>query len=109
MEYFIFHAANILCKVNNGYSTKNITIFTAKFFSDNFQHIPTSVLPEFRKKRQYVSSILSKNEVGRDGPYNRKIFRRVKKGCYIINPDLKVKISDEWLSLFNVQEDDKAP
>jgi hypothetical protein len=37
-----------------------------------------------------------KNEVHRDDPYNRKLFRRLKHGHYIINPQLAVWVEGAW-------------
>lgn len=51
-------------------------------FMEYIEIIPESILPPHRKKRQYVNSILSKNEVDRDDKYNRKLFKRVSRGCY---------------------------
>ena len=63
--------------------------FSSTDFVQVLDHFPASVLPERRKKRAYISSILSKNEVDRDDPYNRKLFRRIKRGHYIINPETR--------------------
>ncbi len=52
--------------------------------------LPNAVLPEYRRKRNYVNSILAKNEVNRDDPYNRKLFKRTARGIYIVNPDLQL-------------------
>jgi hypothetical protein len=50
--------------------------------------LPDSLVPEFRKKRPYLSSILSQNEVERDFLYNKRLFRRTSHGCYRLNPEL---------------------
>jgi hypothetical protein len=94
MEYFIFYAADVLRKMKE---SKHNTVFTAGDFVNYLQHFPADVLPDFRKKQQYISSILSKNEVSREGLYNRKIFKRIKRGYYIINPELKIKINEQWV------------
>jgi len=49
-----------------------------------------ALVPARRKHRPYISSILAKNEVHRDDKYNRKLFRRLKHGHYIIQPQLAV-------------------
>lgn len=54
------------------------------------EDMPESILPEYRRKRQYVNSILAKNEVDRDDPYNRFLFKRVSRGCYNFNPKMKI-------------------
>ena len=73
--------------------------FTAKEITAWVQQLPDSVLPERRKKQQYISSILSSNEVEKPSPYNRQLFKRIKRGHYIINPVLKLRHGDEWLSV----------
>jgi hypothetical protein len=59
-------------------------------------------VPARRKKRQYISSILAKNEIDRDDPYNRKLFLRWRRGEYIINPRLSLRIEGEWRRIFDV-------
>jgi len=61
---------------------------------------PNQVLLERRQKRSYLSSILSKNELSREGPYNRQLFLRVERGHYILNPDLEVKVDDVWVNIY---------
>ncbi len=86
-------------------STNYITTrgaFSTKDFVDALQAFPDSVIPARRKKRAYISSILSKNEIHRDGPYNRKLFFRIKHGQYIINPHLSVRVAGEWTAIYDV-------
>jgi len=76
--------------------------FSSGDFVDVLQHFPEAVVPERRKKRAYISSILSKNEVERDDKYNRKLFRRIKLGHYIINPQLGVWVEGEWRPIYDL-------
>ena len=76
--------------------------FTSGDFVDVLSQFPDSVLPERRKKRAYISSILSKNEVNREGSYNRKLFRRLKQGNYIINPKLSVWVEGSWRNIYDL-------
>lgn len=76
--------------------------FTTKDFIETLAHFPDSVLPARRKKRSYISSILSKNEVNRDDKYNRKLFRRIKQGNYIINPNLSVRVGEGWRNIYDL-------
>lgn len=71
-------------------------------FAEALAHFPEHILPARRKKRPYISSILSKNEVSRDDKYNRKLFLRVKHGHYIINPRLSLRIEGEWQNIFEL-------
>ncbi len=54
------------------------------------EKMPENILPKYRKKRSYVNSILANNEVDRDFIYNKKLFKRVKRGVYILNKELKI-------------------
>ncbi|MDO9425005.1 MAG: ankyrin repeat domain-containing protein [Methylobacter sp.] len=81
--------------------------FTTQDFIDAVQHIPGNVLPERRKKRAYLSSILSKNEVAKEDKHNRKLFYRVMHGAYIFNPRLALKVEDEWVNIYDLLSIDK--
>jgi hypothetical protein len=59
-------------------------------------------VPARRKKRAYISSILSKNEASRQGPYNRKLFLRVRHGQYLINPKLAVRVEGDWRLIYEL-------
>lgn len=81
--------------------------FESRDFVEVLAHFPASILPAQRKKRAYLSSILSKNEVHRDDKYNRKLFYRVKHGHYIINPKLSVRVEGEWRSVYDLLSFDR--
>lgn len=76
--------------------------FSSGDFVEVLGHFPNSIVSERRKKRAYISSILSKNEVDRDDKYNRKLFRRVKHGHYIINPKLAVWVEGTWRNIYDL-------
>lgn len=76
--------------------------FSAQMITESVAELPDSVLPERRKRRAYISSVLAKNEVDRDDPYNRKLFVRIKHGHYIINPDLKIRIGEQWRPYYDL-------
>jgi hypothetical protein len=73
---------------------------TAVKLSEMVEALPDSVLPAYRRKRQYLSSLLSKNETGSTNPYGRKLFVRLRQGYYLLNPMLSVLHKDEWVPLY---------
>jgi len=77
-------------------------LFNAPILTNLFQRFPDSVLPPHRKKRPYISAILSKNERSRDGRYNRKIFKRVNRGQYIINPAVSIRVQETWVNIYDL-------
>lgn len=81
--------------------------FSTQDFIDAMAHMPNSILPERRKQRAYLSSILSKNEIDKDEKNNRKLFYRVKHGSYLFNPNLSIKIEDEWINIYDLLSIDK--
>lgn len=53
--------------------------------------IPDEILPLYRRQRSYVNSILAGHETDRESPSNKKLFKRVVRGSYILNPALDYK------------------
>ncbi len=76
--------------------------FSSGDFVEVLRHFPDALVPARRKQRAYISSILAKNEVHRDDKYNRKLFRRLKHGHYIINPQLAVWVEGAWRNIYDV-------
>lgn len=66
------------------------------------ENYPFHILPEYRRKRSYISSILSKNEVNRDDKYNKKLFVRVRHGYYLPNPLLEVLVGEDWINAYEL-------
>lgn len=73
--------------------------FNANFLAELVAGLPEQILPARRKRQQYISSVLSGNEVERDAPYNRRLFKRMSRGQYIINPNLKLRLEDRWVGI----------
>jgi len=81
--------------------------FTTQDFIDAIQNLPHSILPERRKQRPYLSSILSKNEINKEDKHNRKLFYRVRRGFYIFNPSLAVRVEGEWVNIYDLLSIDR--
>ena len=73
--------------------------FTARQLFELVQKLPDAIWPDFRKKQTYLSGLLSRNEVSSLYVPNRKLFIRISRGYYEINPDLKIKTSSGWESI----------
>jgi hypothetical protein len=71
---------------------------------DAWQHLPANIVRPERRRRQYLSSVLARNEIDRDYAYNRALFRRLQQGWYQFNPGLAVRRrqgEDEiWLPVY---------
>jgi hypothetical protein len=103
MEFFMLNLMIALFyRVMPKKMTYRLEGFSTQDFIAAVQHIPDSILPERRKQRAYLSSILSKNELGKDDKHNRKLFYRVLRGAYIFNPRLAIKVEDEWINIYDL-------
>lgn len=101
MEYFLFYFAltflKLLPRLRGEPREGHSYIVSAAAIEPILQLLPETMLPPYRRRRPYISSILSKNEATRDHPYNHKLFKRLSRGCYTINPELKIKVQDQWV------------
>ncbi|MBK1647347.1 UvrD-helicase domain-containing protein [Rhabdochromatium marinum] len=103
MEYTMLCIAMVLFYQRLGQNwTYRHALLAAVDFEAILAHFPDSIIPERRKKRQYLSSILSKNEVAREGPGNRKLFVRVRRGHYLLNPYLSLRVEGRWIPIYQL-------
>jgi hypothetical protein len=103
MEYLMLCIAMVLFYQRLGeHWARRRNALSAVDFAELLAHFPDAIVPERRKKRSYISSILSKNEIRRDDPYNRKLFLRLKHGQYLINPQLALRIEGDWRPIYRV-------
>lgn len=81
--------------------TDTPTYQTADFleFSEGLNE---SVVADYRRKRPYISSILSKNEIDRDDKYNKKLFLRLRQGHYVPNPLMEIQVGDSWVNVYDL-------
>ena len=78
----------------------------ASDFQEMLNRLPRSVVAEYQTKRSYISQVLARNEADRDAPYNRRLFKRTQRGYYIFNPQLQVRIGDDWIRIHNLLDPD---
>jgi len=68
-----------------------------------WEQLPTVLVGADRRRRQYISGVLSRNEVDRDYAYNRALFKRVTQGWYQFAPDLAIRVNEgsepRWVAL----------
>jgi hypothetical protein len=94
-EWFLLHFA--LARLTMIVAeTGRMILFDAGVVASQLARFPHALVPEHRKKRTYVSSILSKNEAFGSNPYCRRLFIRVGHGKYALNPQLEVMAEGQW-------------
>jgi hypothetical protein len=95
-EFLLFQVAFVLLPARITNPAYADDALTAAFLAEAMAVLPDSVIDPYRKKHTYISGLLAKHEVDSQNPYNRKLFQRVKRGHYIINPRLKLRSQDDW-------------
>ncbi len=100
-EFMLFHLFFVLLPHRfNHLSAKAIPLTAVRLF-EIAGFLSDSVIAEYRKKRQYISGLLSKNETDSANPYSRKLFKRKRTGHYILNPSIQIREKDEWQNIYS--------
>ncbi len=60
------------------------------------ERLPASALGPDRRRREYLSGVLARNEAGGDYTYNRRLFLRLSHGYYVINPRIEVRRGEDF-------------
>ena len=105
MEYFLLHFFITLQDsiINDMHRRQHIlTGVTAMDIQKIVSNYPETVLPDYRKKRTYISSMLAKNEVDSANMYNRSLFIRTQRGFYCLNPDISLLADGEWKNIYDL-------
>ncbi|HBA86245.1 MAG TPA: hypothetical protein DCZ95_19355 [Verrucomicrobia bacterium] len=79
-----------------------IPAFETADFVFALEHFPEPVIPYRRRNRAYITSVLARNEVVREGPYNRKLFLRVQRGLYLPNPLMEIGVKEDWVNVYDL-------
>jgi hypothetical protein len=91
-EYFLFQTLWALFKSRFTHRQRRpYGAFETQAILDAWQHLPANVVRPERNKRQHLSGVLARNEVTREYPYNRDLFKRMEQGWYQFNPALSVR------------------
>jgi len=101
METFLLHLITAMFYRHLGPAQTN-EAFTAGDLAQWVEHLPDSVLAPRRKRRQYISSVLAKNEINREDRYNRHLFVRIRRGHYVVNPRLRLRDGPEWVAYYDL-------
>jgi hypothetical protein len=101
MEWFLLHAWLVLYRGLAAIALPGhaLPAIKASALSHHLGRLPERILPERRKQRAYVSSVLVKNESSANTPYNRRLFLRVDHAYYILNPVMESEVSGRFVPL----------
>lgn len=106
IEYFLL---NYLIALQNAMikdKTRVVGVQMADFLR-TIEEYPESVLPFYRKKRGYLNQAIARNEVDAREATSKKLFLRVSRGFYVLNPDLDILLKDEWINVYDLMRSEK--
>ena len=103
MAMFLVNLMQALFHSHLGSALAFSEAFSATRLAEYVAHLPDELLPERRKKRNYISRLLSQHEVNSRNPYGKKLFLRLNHGQYILNPELKFRQGDTWYAVYELQ------
>lgn len=101
-DFMLFHIFFSLLRRRINNIQSELVPLSAPFLERIMTKLPTDIMSYNRKKRAYISSLLSKNEVNSANPYNKKLFIRKEKGYYILNPCNAVRLKDVWIDVYRL-------
>ena len=98
METFLIHAFRVLLPWSFPMDdeTGDWPGLSAPELVKRFEQLPFEVLPEYRQKRAYVSSLLSRHERARVVNGGRPLFWRTRRGLYTLDPKLKLRLGEAF-------------
>ena len=103
-EYLLFHLVLLFQDdwIIQSQLFKTHTGFTAQQVIQALTLYDESLCPAYRKKRTYVSGLLSRNEINSRYHPNRKLFLRSERGYYRINLDIHIKTGTGWMPVTQI-------
>lgn len=106
MEWFLVNLCLVEYRrmVAAAVSYRWLPAFKAPALAELVSAFPPRTLPAHRRRRQYVSSMLAKNEVFGSNPYNRRLFLRAAHGYYILNPALEFEVKGAWIAVADLMQ-----
>jgi hypothetical protein len=100
MEFFLLHSMVALFEdVVRRKVQVSFPAFETSDFVSALEPFPMNVIPEYRRRRPYLSGVLARNELHRDDPCNRRLFLRVSHGFYVPNPAMDIEIENAWINV----------
>lgn len=80
---------------------KGYVVFSSQALSYGLSVFPDSLVPQHRKRREYLNGFLARNEKNSRYQYSRRLFERVKIGKYRLNTDLQLRVQGQWCDVNN--------
>jgi hypothetical protein len=77
-------------------------------FLSTVHNYPETVLPHYRKQRAYLNQAIARNEIDGREDISKKLFLRVSRGYYVLNPELEILINEDWVNVYDLMGAEKV-
>ncbi len=88
-------------------SWHSVVTWTATDVCDLLSKCMDGIVPPYRKRAQYLSGVLIRNEIDSNAPYNKQLFHRIFRGEYILNPMLDIEVQGVWMPWYRATKLDE--
>lgn len=105
VNFLIVVLKQIAHEHKNSYRQHGIT---AQMIAENLKGYPEFMVADFRKKKTYISAMLSKNEVDSSNEYGLLLLMRVERGEYLLNKEIEMMVNDKWTNIYEIVGIDKS-
>jgi len=75
-EFMLFNVLLVFFRLAFNESSLSALLYTATSIEELTANFSNAIIPGYRKKSVYISSLLAKNEAGSSHPYGRMLFKR---------------------------------
>lgn len=107
IEYFLLNYMIALQSVLIKNKTWAKGVKMADFISTVYNY-PETVLPHYRKQRAYLNQAIARNEIDAREDISKKLFLRVSRGYYVLNPELEILIKEDWVNVYDLMGVEKV-
>lgn len=84
-----------------------LVTWTAQDLSKLLGKCMDGIVPVYRKRHDYLSGLLIRNEINSKAPYNKQLFHRVFRGEYMLNPMLDIEVQGVWMPWYRANKLDE--
>jgi hypothetical protein len=101
-EFLIFQILYVLLSNRfSGFALDEIYISANEIYY-TISHFNSDIIADYRKKNSYISSMLSNHELMSKYQYCKRLFIRMKRGYYVINPSIEILQAQKWISIYKL-------
>ncbi len=99
-EFLILQILYVL--LSNKFSRYELeeTYVSANEIYYTISHFNSEVIADYRKKNSYISSMFSNHELMSNYQYSKRLFKRMKRGYYVINQSIEILQKQEWINIY---------